>query len=149
MVLGIPVISAWVYAKTFVYLVVCYKEFEELIQPFKDPERVLQLDRKLLKTTALTLEESLSMFMDDIAKRHDEQSNLIKEIQAFMDFALRNQIASIKALEIQVRQMSIILHKKLSGNLQSSTKVKPRVNDETISTSVETGKPSIRCIDAN
>ncbi|GKC74533.1 retrovirus-related pol polyprotein from transposon TNT 1-94 [Tanacetum coccineum] len=29
-----------------------YKEFGELIQPFKDPERVSQLVRKLLKTTA-------------------------------------------------------------------------------------------------
>ncbi|GJY85866.1 homeodomain-like protein [Tanacetum coccineum] len=29
-----------------------YKEFKELIQPFKDLERVSQLDRKLLKTTA-------------------------------------------------------------------------------------------------
>ncbi|GJU31647.1 reverse transcriptase domain-containing protein [Tanacetum coccineum] len=67
----------------------------------------------------LTLEESLSMFMAEIAKRHDEQSNLIKEIQASMDFALRNHKASIKALEIQ-----------------------------TISTSVKTDKPSIRRIDA-
>nr|GEX64894.1 reverse transcriptase domain-containing protein [Tanacetum cinerariifolium] len=33
--------------------VVRYKEFEELIQPFKDPEQVSQLDRKLLKTTGL------------------------------------------------------------------------------------------------
>ncbi|GKD22865.1 hypothetical protein Tco_1224568, partial [Tanacetum coccineum] len=33
--------------------VVSYKEFEELIQPFKDPERVSQLDRKLLKKTGL------------------------------------------------------------------------------------------------
>ncbi|GKB69621.1 hypothetical protein Tco_0931033, partial [Tanacetum coccineum] len=33
--------------------VVRYKEFGELIQPFKDPERVSQLDRKLLKTTGL------------------------------------------------------------------------------------------------
>ncbi|GJZ84842.1 reverse transcriptase domain-containing protein, partial [Tanacetum coccineum] len=99
--------------------------------------------------TELTLEESLSMFMAKIAKRHDEQSNLIKEIQASTDFALRNQKASIKALEIQIRQMSIILHKKLSENLQSSTKVKPRVNDEAISISVETGKPSIRRIDAS
>nr|GEW69403.1 hypothetical protein [Tanacetum cinerariifolium] len=33
--------------------VVHYKEFEELIQPFEDPERVSQLDRKLLKTTNL------------------------------------------------------------------------------------------------
>ncbi|GJR62602.1 hypothetical protein Tco_1504764 [Tanacetum coccineum] len=94
--------------------------------------------------TNLTLEESLIMFMDEIAKRHDENSNLIKEIQASTDFALRNQKASIKALEIQVKQMSIILHEKLSGNLQSSIEIKPRVNDETISTSVETDMPSIR-----
>ncbi|GKA35905.1 hypothetical protein Tco_0722396 [Tanacetum coccineum] len=35
------------------FLVVRYKEFGELIQPFKDPEQVSQLDRKLLKTTGL------------------------------------------------------------------------------------------------
>ncbi|GKB61056.1 reverse transcriptase domain-containing protein [Tanacetum coccineum] len=99
--------------------------------------------------TELTLEESLRMFMAKIAKSHDEQSNLIKEIQASTDFALRNQKASIKALEIQVRKMSIILRKKLSRNLQSLTKVKSRVNDETISTSVETDKPSIRRIHAS
>ncbi|GJX38407.1 hypothetical protein Tco_0251710 [Tanacetum coccineum] len=97
----------------------------------------------------LTLEESVSMFMAKISKRHDENTNLIKEIQASTHFALRNQEASIKALDIQVRQMSIILHKKLSGNLQSSTKIKPRVNDETISTSVANDMPSIRRIDAS
>ncbi|GKC00809.1 hypothetical protein Tco_0986945 [Tanacetum coccineum] len=99
--------------------------------------------------TELTLEESLIMFMAEIAKRHDENTNLIKELQASMDFALRNQKASNKAMEIQVRQISIILHKKLSGNLQSSTKIKPRVIDETISTSGKAEKPSIRCIDAS
>ncbi|GJY42343.1 hypothetical protein Tco_0429613, partial [Tanacetum coccineum] len=99
--------------------------------------------------TALTLEESLSMFMAEIANRHDEQSNLIKEIQASTNFALRNQKSSIKAFENQFRKMSIILHKKLSGNLQSSSKVKPRVYDETISTSVETDNPSICHIDAS
>ncbi|GKE52770.1 reverse transcriptase domain-containing protein, partial [Tanacetum coccineum] len=99
--------------------------------------------------TELTLEESLSMFMTKIAKRLDENTNLIKELQASTDFALRNQEASIKALKIQVRQMSIELHEKLSGDLRSSTVIKPRVDDETISTSVETDKPSIRHIDAN
>ncbi|GJT64310.1 reverse transcriptase domain-containing protein [Tanacetum coccineum] len=99
--------------------------------------------------TELTLEDYLSMFMAEIAKRHDEHSNLIKEIQDSMDFALRNQKASIKALEIQVKQMSIILHKKLSGNLQSSTKIKSRINDETTSTSVKTDMPSILRIDAS
>nr|GFB51189.1 hypothetical protein [Tanacetum cinerariifolium] len=58
--------------------------------------------------TELTLEESLIMFMAKIAKRHDENFNLIKEIQAFTDFALRNQQASIKALEIQVKHDQIV-----------------------------------------
>nr|GEU72327.1 copia protein [Tanacetum cinerariifolium] len=66
--------------------------------------------------------------MAEITKRHDENTNLIKELQASIDFALKNQKASIKALEIQVRKMSIILHKKLSGNLQSSTNIKPMVD---------------------
>ncbi|GJW53768.1 hypothetical protein Tco_0097853, partial [Tanacetum coccineum] len=47
------------------------------------------------------LEESLNMFMAEIAIRHDEHSNLIKEIQASTDFALRNQKTLIEALEIQ------------------------------------------------
>ncbi|GJT11620.1 hypothetical protein Tco_0858662 [Tanacetum coccineum] len=89
------------------------------------------------------------MFMTKIAKRLDENSNLIKEIRASMDFALRNQEALIKTLEIQVGKMSIILHKKLSGNLQSLIEIKPRVNDGMISTSVETDMPSIRRIDAS
>ncbi|GJT45942.1 hypothetical protein Tco_0954657 [Tanacetum coccineum] len=97
----------------------------------------------------LTLEESLSMFMAKITKRLDKNTNLIKELQASTDFALRNQKSLIKALEIQVRQMSIILHKKLSVNLQSSIEIKLRVNDETISTSVKDNKPLIRRINAS
>ncbi|GKA80511.1 hypothetical protein Tco_0787203 [Tanacetum coccineum] len=93
--------------------------------------------------TELTLEESLSMFMAKIAKRKDENTNLIKELRASMDFVLRNQKASIKALEIQVKQMSIILHERLSENLQSLIEIKPRVNDETISIAVKAAKPSI------
>ncbi|GJW82010.1 hypothetical protein Tco_0145985 [Tanacetum coccineum] len=148
-----PGLTSLEYGVSDIQIRLRYKEFKELIQPFKDPERVSQLDWKLLKIietmTELTLEESLSMFMAKIAKRLDENTNLIKELRASTDFAFRNQEASIKALEIQVRQLSIILHEKLSGNLQSSTVVKPRVNDETISTSVETNKPSIRRIDAS
>nr|GFA26062.1 hypothetical protein [Tanacetum cinerariifolium] len=97
----------------------------------------------------LTMEESLSMFMAEIAKRHDENTNLIKELQASTDFALRNQKSSIRAVEIQVMQMSIILHKNLPGNLQSSTKIKPKGNDEIIFTSVKADKPLIRRIDAS
>ncbi|GKB03161.1 mitochondrial proton/calcium exchanger protein-like protein isoform X1 [Tanacetum coccineum] len=44
--------------------------------------------------------------MGESAKRHEENSNLIKEIRALTDAAIRNQGASIKTLEIQIRQMS-------------------------------------------
>ncbi|GKD74973.1 hypothetical protein Tco_1333255 [Tanacetum coccineum] len=44
--------------------------------------------------------------MSESTKRHEENSNLIKEIRAFIDAAIRNQGASIKTLEIQIRQMS-------------------------------------------
>ncbi|GJV74785.1 hypothetical protein Tco_1506369 [Tanacetum coccineum] len=47
-----------------------------------------------------TLEESLTNFMADSAKRHEENSNIIKEIRASTDAAIRNQGASIKTLEI-------------------------------------------------
>ncbi|GKA25817.1 uncharacterized mitochondrial protein-like protein [Tanacetum coccineum] len=45
-----------------------------------------------------TMEESLSKFMAEFIKRHDENSSLIKEIRASTDAAIRNQGASIKAL---------------------------------------------------
>ncbi|GKE00235.1 reverse transcriptase domain-containing protein, partial [Tanacetum coccineum] len=107
--------------------VVRYKEFEELIQPFEEPERVSQLDRNLEEEITRNNNEtyfrrvSMQVHGRD-CKRHDEHSNYIKEIQASMDFALWNKKASIKALEIHVMQMSI--------TLQSSTNIKPRVNDE-------------------
>ncbi|GJS17348.1 retrovirus-related pol polyprotein from transposon TNT 1-94 [Tanacetum coccineum] len=45
-----------------------------------------------------TLEESLTKFMAESAKRHEENSNIIKEIRASTDAAIRNQGASIKTL---------------------------------------------------
>ncbi|GJT09369.1 hypothetical protein Tco_0856411 [Tanacetum coccineum] len=44
--------------------------------------------------------------MAESAKRHEENSNIIKEIRASTDAAIRNQGASIKTLEIQIGQMS-------------------------------------------
>ncbi|GJS87846.1 hypothetical protein Tco_0770482 [Tanacetum coccineum] len=44
--------------------------------------------------------------MSESAKRHEENSNLIKEILATIDAAIRNQGVSIKTLEIQIRKMS-------------------------------------------
>ncbi|GJW13267.1 hypothetical protein Tco_0017400 [Tanacetum coccineum] len=43
-----------------------------------------------------TMEKSLSKFMAESAKRHDENSNLIKKIRASIDATIRNQGASIK-----------------------------------------------------
>ncbi|GJR08330.1 two-component response regulator-like APRR2 isoform X1 [Tanacetum coccineum] len=52
------------------------------------------------------MEESLSKFMVESVKRQDENSSLINEIRASTDAAIRNQRASIKALKIQIGQMS-------------------------------------------
>ncbi|GKC28475.1 mitochondrial proton/calcium exchanger protein-like protein isoform X1, partial [Tanacetum coccineum] len=53
-----------------------------------------------------SMEETLRKFMGESAKRHEENSNLTKEIRASTDAAIRNQGASIKKLEIQIGQMS-------------------------------------------
>ncbi|GJT04136.1 putative reverse transcriptase domain-containing protein [Tanacetum coccineum] len=46
-----------------------------------------------------SMEETLSKFMSESAKRHEENSNMIKEIRASTDAAIRNQGASIKTLK--------------------------------------------------
>ncbi|GJX39373.1 reverse transcriptase domain-containing protein [Tanacetum coccineum] len=53
-----------------------------------------------------SVEDILNKFISESAKRHEENSNLIKEIRASTDVAIRNQGASIKTLEIQIGQMS-------------------------------------------
>ncbi|GKF70759.1 hypothetical protein Tco_0203816, partial [Tanacetum coccineum] len=57
-----------------------------------------------------SMEDTLSKFIGESAKRHEENSNLIKEIQTSTDAAIRNQGASIKTLEIQIGQMSKLIH---------------------------------------
>ncbi|GJV24915.1 DNA-directed DNA polymerase [Tanacetum coccineum] len=47
-----------------------------------------------------SMEDTLNKFMSESAKRHEENSNLIKEIRASTDAAIQNQGASIKTLEI-------------------------------------------------
>ncbi|GJS68038.1 hypothetical protein Tco_0682603 [Tanacetum coccineum] len=56
-----------------------------------------------------SMEESLSNFMSNSAKIHEENSNLIKEIRASTDAAIRNQGALIKTLEIRIGKMSNVL----------------------------------------
>nr|GEU38982.1 hypothetical protein [Tanacetum cinerariifolium] len=50
--------------------------------------------------------------MAESTKRHEENSNIIKEIRASIDAAIRNQGASIKTLEIQIGQMSKVLQER-------------------------------------
>ncbi|GJV30958.1 ribonuclease H-like domain, reverse transcriptase, RNA-dependent DNA polymerase [Tanacetum coccineum] len=72
-----------------------------------------------------TMEESLSKFMAESAKRHDKNSNLIKEIRASMDAAIRNQGASIKALEIQIGQMSKSISTIVEADTPSIHRIEP------------------------
>ncbi|GJU45686.1 ribonuclease H-like domain-containing protein [Tanacetum coccineum] len=65
---------------------------------------------------------------------HEENSNIIKEIQASTDAAIRNQGASIKTLEIQIGQKSKVLQERGFGSLPSSTKTNPRDQVKSIST---------------
>ncbi|GJR04882.1 retrovirus-related pol polyprotein from transposon TNT 1-94 [Tanacetum coccineum] len=67
-----------------------------------------------------TMEESLTKFMAESAKRHKENSNIIKEIRASTDAAIRNQGASFKTLEIQIGQMSKVLQKEDSKETHES-----------------------------
>ncbi|GJU55616.1 ribonuclease H-like domain-containing protein [Tanacetum coccineum] len=53
--------------------------------------------------------------MAESAKRHEENINIIKEIRASIDAAIRNQGASFKTLEIQIRQMSKVLQERGCG----------------------------------
>ncbi|GJS55208.1 hypothetical protein Tco_0628570 [Tanacetum coccineum] len=90
------------------------------------------------------MEDTLSKFMSESAKRHEENSNLIKEIRALTDTAIRNQRASIKTLEIQIGQISKVLQERGFGSLPSSTEVNPRDQVKLISTTIKADSYPIR-----
>nr|GEX84561.1 hypothetical protein [Tanacetum cinerariifolium] len=81
-----------------------------------------------------TLEETLTKFMAESAKRHKENSNIIKEIRASTDAVIRNQGASIKTLEIQIGQMSKVLQERRIGGLPGLTEPNPMDHVKSIST---------------
>ncbi|GKC59009.1 putative reverse transcriptase domain-containing protein [Tanacetum coccineum] len=93
-----------------------------------------------------SMEDTLSKFIGESAKRYEENSNLIKEIRALMDAAIRNQGASIKTLEIQIGQMSKVLQERGFRSLPSSTKKNPRDQVKSISTTIEVDSYPIRRI---
>ncbi|GJZ49426.1 ribonuclease H-like domain, reverse transcriptase, RNA-dependent DNA polymerase, partial [Tanacetum coccineum] len=80
-----------------------------------------------------SMEESLSKFMNESAKRHEENSNLIKEIRASTDAAIRNQEASIKTLEIQIGQMS----KSISTTVETDTSLLRRIGSSQYAVSAQ------------
>ncbi|GKB61209.1 putative reverse transcriptase domain-containing protein [Tanacetum coccineum] len=83
------------------------------------------------------MEDTLRKFMSGSSKKHEENSNLIKEIRATTDAAIRNQGASIKTLEIQIGQMSKVLQERGFRILPSSTETNPRDQVKLISTTIE------------
>ncbi|GJS28233.1 ribonuclease H-like domain-containing protein [Tanacetum coccineum] len=72
--------------------------------------------------------------MAESAKRHEENMKIIKDIQASIDAAIRNQGASTKTLEIQIGQMSKVLHERGIRGLPGSTEPNPRDYVKSIST---------------
>ncbi|GJR22442.1 putative reverse transcriptase domain-containing protein [Tanacetum coccineum] len=84
--------------------------------------------------------------MSESTKRHEENSNLIKEIRATIDVAIRNQGASIKTLEIQIRQISKVLQERGFGSLPSSTETNPRDQVKSIYTTIKVDSHSIHRI---
>ncbi|GJW93662.1 hypothetical protein Tco_0173334 [Tanacetum coccineum] len=79
--------------------------------------------------------------MAELAKRHKENSNIIKEIRASIDAAIRNQEESIKTLEIQIGQMSKVLQERGIEGLPGSTEPNPRDHVKSISTSKANSSP--------
>ncbi|GKA22677.1 hypothetical protein Tco_0708639 [Tanacetum coccineum] len=89
---------------------------KELLSPFENPKQKFRSRRSLFDTPSL-VESNSSEFdhnfdikeqseEEKLAKRHEENSNIIKVIRASTDAAIRNQGASIKTLEIQIGQMT-------------------------------------------
>ncbi|GJY24749.1 hypothetical protein Tco_0398407 [Tanacetum coccineum] len=95
------------------------------------------------------MEDTLSKFVSELAKRHEENSNLIKEIRAATDATIRNQGASIKTLEIQIGQISKVLQERGFGSLPSSTETNPRDQVKSISTTIEADSYSICHIESS
>ncbi|GJU20780.1 hypothetical protein Tco_1154122 [Tanacetum coccineum] len=93
-----------------------------------------------------SMEESLSKYRTESAKIHEENSNLIKEIRASTDAAIRNHGASIKTLEIQIGQISKVLQERGFGSLLGLTKINLRDHVKSISTTIDADMNPICCI---
>ncbi|GJV49365.1 hypothetical protein Tco_1439577 [Tanacetum coccineum] len=90
------------------------------------------------------MKETMSKFMSESAKRHEENSNMIKEIRASTNAAIQNQGSSIKNLEIQIGKISKVLQERGSESLPSSTEANLKDHVKSISTTVEADTNLIR-----
>ncbi|GKF57820.1 hypothetical protein Tco_0171357 [Tanacetum coccineum] len=72
--------------------------------------------------------------MAESAKRHGDNSNIIKKNQASTNAVIRDQGASIKTMEIQIGQMSKVLQERGFKSLPSSTKINSEDHVKSIST---------------
>ncbi|GKC32419.1 gag-pol polyprotein, partial [Tanacetum coccineum] len=79
-------------------------------------------------------------------KRHEENSNMIKEILASTDAAIRNQGALIKTLEIQIEQISKVHQERGFGSLPRSNEANLRDHVKSISTNVKVDSNPMRHI---
>ncbi|GJQ97533.1 mitochondrial proton/calcium exchanger protein-like protein isoform X1 [Tanacetum coccineum] len=93
-----------------------------------------------------SMKDTLSKFMGESAKRHKENSNLIKEIRASTNAAISYQEASFKTLEIQIGKISKVLQERRFGSLPSSTETNLRHQVKSISTTIEADSHPIRSI---
>ncbi|GJZ75996.1 hypothetical protein Tco_0640461 [Tanacetum coccineum] len=84
---------------------------------------------------------------DNGNRSYQERRQTMEESLIATDAAIRNQEASIKALEIQIGQMSKVLQERGSGSLPSSTETNPGDHVKSISTTIEADTPSIRRIE--
>nr|GEU36699.1 hypothetical protein [Tanacetum cinerariifolium] len=84
--------------------------------------------------------------LDGLAVIQAQLNNLGREIKKVNEkfMLLKNQGASIKTLEIQIRQMSKVLQERGFGSLPSSTETNPRDHVKSISTIVEADSNPIR-----
>nr|GEW15647.1 hypothetical protein [Tanacetum cinerariifolium] len=75
------------------------------------------------------LKESLTKFMTAAAKRHEENSNIIKEIQASTEASIRNQGASVSVMPFSTYTnlgLGILSHTRLTIELADRTIKQPR-----------------------
>nr|GEU62419.1 hypothetical protein [Tanacetum cinerariifolium] len=122
------------------------KKMEEINNFQQEPDENIYQAWERFKELLMkkSMEDTLSKFMSESAKRHEENSKLIKKIRASLDAAVRNQGASIKTLEIQIGKVSKVLQERGFGSLPSSTEANPRDQVKSISTTIEADSLSIR-----